>query len=47
MKEPADKNEKPQRKCDICGVALRWQTRCNLCNWLMDDDEDESPLFPW
>jgi len=46
MLKPADKRNDKPRKCDICGVALRWQTRCNLCSWESDDEEDESP-FGW
>jgi hypothetical protein len=43
MKEPADKREKPERKCDVCGKPLKFDTRCMQCRWLTDDEG----TLPW
>jgi hypothetical protein len=50
MKEPADRKDERPRQCEVCGVRLKWTmgTRCNLCSWALDDDDDdESPFSPW
>jgi hypothetical protein len=52
MEEPAVKKEQ-QHSCDICGRPLKkWETRCILCRWLLDDDDDdelfsEQTFAPW
>jgi hypothetical protein len=41
MKEPADKDVKKPRRCDVCDRPIKYGWVCRPCCWALDLDVDE------